>query len=76
MSRTDEAGGEADPAAPPSRARIARYGWVAWAAGVAVAITQVLLAVLATGGWRTVGVAGLVFVTLAAIGLAAFGRQE
>lgn len=55
---------------------MARYGWVPSAAGVAVAIAQVLLVVLAAGRWRTVGVAGLVFVTLAATGLAAFGRQE
>lgn len=71
-----QADGEADPAAAPSRARMAGYGWLPWAAGAAVAATQVLLAVLAAGRWRTAGVAGLVFVTLAVIGLAAFGKEE
>ena len=72
----DEAGGEADPAASPSRARVAGYGWLPWAAGAAVAAAQVLLVVLAAGRWRTAGVAGLVLVTLAAIGFAAFGKEE
>ncbi|MEY9931089.1 hypothetical protein ABH926_005736 [Catenulispora sp. GP43] len=71
----DEAGGGPDPAAAPSRARLAGYGWLPWAAGAMVAATQVLMVVLGSGPWRTVGVAGLIFVTLAAIGFAMFGEE-
>lgn len=73
VSRTDEGGGEAEPAAPPSRARVAGYGWVPWAAGAAVAVAQVAMVVLARGDWRAAGVAGLVVVTLAGVAFAVFG---
>jgi hypothetical protein len=72
----DEAGGEPDPAAAPSRARLAADGWLPGAAGAALAVAQVLMVLLGTGPWRTAGVAGLVFVTLAGIGFAAFGKED
>lgn len=71
----DEAGGEPDPAAAPSRARLAGYGWLPWAGGAAVAAAQVLMVVLGSGSWRAVGMAGLVFVTLVGIGFALFGSE-
>lgn len=76
MSRTDEAGGEADSAASRSRARIARHGWVPWAAGVAVVLAQLLMLVLGHGGWRTGGAVGLVAVTLGGVGFAVFGGSD
>jgi hypothetical protein len=76
VSRTDEAGGEADPAASPSRARVVRHGWVPWAAGVIVAVAQLLVLVLARGQWRTEGAVGLVVVTLGGVGFAVFGGDD
>ena len=51
---------------------MAGYGWLAWAAGAVVVASQLLVVVLASGRWRTAGVAGLIFVTLAVIAFAAF----
>lgn len=76
MSRTDEGGDEAEAAAPPSRARVAGHGWRPWAAGAAVAATQVAMVVLAGGNWRASGVAGLIVVTLAAVAFAVFGDGD
>jgi hypothetical protein len=69
----DEAGGEPEPAAAPSRARLTGHGRLPWAAGAALAGAQVALVVLARGTWHAAGVAGLIVVTLAAVAFAAFG---
>jgi hypothetical protein len=72
----DEAGGEADPAASGSRARVAGLGWLPWAAGVALAAAQLLVLVIAPGDWRAAGAVVLVVVTLAAVGYAVFGGDR
>jgi hypothetical protein len=69
----DEADGEEDPAAAPSRARVAGYGWMPWAAGAGLAVTQLAVVVFAPGDWRAVGGALLAVVTLAGLGFAVFG---
>ena len=69
----DEAGGEPDPAGVGSRARVARLGWVLWAVGAALAVTQVVVMVVAPRDWRGVGAAMVVLVTLAGVGFAVFG---
>ena len=71
----DEAGGEPDPAASPSRARVAAHGWLPWAAGVVLAGSQLLVLLLAPGQWRTLGAVGLAVVTLAGVGGAVFGSE-
>lgn len=73
----DEAGGEPepDPAASPSRARVAAHGWLPWTAGAVLAASQLLVLLLAPGQWRTLGAVGLAVVTLAGVGGAVFGSE-
>ncbi|MBS2539831.1 hypothetical protein KGQ20_44530, partial [Catenulispora sp. NF23] len=52
----DEAGGEPDPAAAGSRARVAGLGRWPWVAGAVLAGSQVLVVVVVGRQWRVVGV--------------------
>jgi hypothetical protein len=72
----EESGGEPDPAAPPSRARVAEHGWLPWAAGAALVVTQLVVLVYAPGRWRAVGAVVVVAATLAVVGFAVFGGDE
>ena len=72
----DQAGGEPDPAAAGSRARLAGLGWWPWAAGAALAGSQVLVLVAAPRHWRVVGAGLVVLVTLVAVGYAVFGGEQ
>lgn len=65
----DDQDGDADPASRP------RPPALLWAAGGALAFTQVLIVVLAPGHWRTAGAVLLAAVTLGVVGWAVFGDR-
>jgi len=72
----DDPDGTATPAVGRSRARVAAHGWLPWAAGAAAVSAQLLIFVAAPERWRGGGSVVLAAVTLAAVGMAAFGRND
>jgi hypothetical protein len=52
---------------------VAAHGWLPWAAGAALVLTQLLVFVVAPGHWRAAGAMVAIAATLVGVGVAVFG---